>query len=66
MGDPTDKVPRQTPGQFHVDANCIDCDVCRETTPGTFTANEDHGFSLVFKRLENDDDIEPVAGGISR
>lgn len=56
MADPTDKVPEQAPGRYYVDANCIDCDVCRETAPENFRANEDEGYSYVFKQPENDEE----------
>ena len=35
MADPSTKVPENVPGRFYVDATCIDCDLCRETAPGT-------------------------------
>ena len=56
MADPTDKVPGQAPGRYYVDATCIDCDVCRETAPENFTANEDEGFSFVCKQPETDEE----------
>jgi ferredoxin len=56
MADPNDKVPGQAPGRYYVDADCIDCDVCRETAPNNFMANEDEGFSFLFKQPENDDE----------
>ncbi len=56
MADPTDKVPEQAPGRYYVDANCIDCDVCRETAPENFRANEDEGYSYVSKQPENDEE----------
>lgn len=56
MADPDDKVEGQAPGRYYVDANCIDCDVCRETAPNNFTANEDEGYSYVFKQPENDEE----------
>jgi len=56
MADPEDKVEGQAPGKYYVDANCIDCDVCRETAPNNFAANEDDGFSFVCKQPENDEE----------
>jgi ferredoxin len=43
-------------GKYYVDSNCIDCDVCRETAPNNFRANEDEGYSYVFKQPENDEE----------
>lgn len=56
MADQTDKVEGNVTGKYYVDANCIDCDVCRETAPNNFRANEDEGFSYVFKQPEDDDE----------
>jgi ferredoxin len=56
MADPTDKVPGQAPGKYYVDSNRIDCDVCRETAPDNFRANEDEGYSYIFKQPENDEE----------
>jgi ferredoxin len=57
MADRTDKVEDNVPGAYYVDANCIDCDVCRETAPENFRANEDEGYSFVFKQPENDEQL---------
>lgn len=56
MADPDDKVESNVPGRYYVDASCIDCDVCRETAPDNFRANEDEGYSYVFKQPENDEE----------
>jgi ferredoxin len=56
MADPTDKVEDNVAGKYYVDSNCIDCDVCRETAPNNFRANEDEGYSYVFKQPENDEE----------
>jgi ferredoxin len=56
MADPTDKVADSVPGKYYVDSNCIDCDVCRETAPNNFQANEDEGYSYVSKQPENDEE----------
>lgn len=56
MADRTDKVESNVPGKYYVDSNCIDCDVCRETAPENFKANEDEGYSYVFKQPENEEE----------
>jgi ferredoxin len=53
MADRMDKVESNVAGKYYVDSNCIDCDVCRETAPENFRANEDEGYSYVFKQPEN-------------
>ena len=48
-----DRVLENVPGKYYVDAQCIDCDVCRVTAPGNFRREEDKGFSYVFKQPAN-------------
>ena len=50
MADPTDRVPENVPGTYYVDTNCIDCDVCRDTSPENFTRADAGGYSFVFKQ----------------
>ncbi len=56
MADPTDKVELNVAGKYYVDSSCIDCDVCRTTAPNNFQANEDEGYSYVYKQPENDEE----------
>ena len=56
MADATDKVADNVPGKYYVDSGCIDCDVCRETAPDNFAANEDEGYSYVFKQPQSKDE----------
>lgn len=52
MADKTNKVALNVPGKWYVDTSCIDCDVCRTTAPNNFKANEDEGYSYVYKQPE--------------
>jgi ferredoxin len=56
MADPTDKVADNVDGQWYVDTNCIDCDLCRQTAPENFTRNEEEGYTYVSKQPENDEE----------
>ncbi len=56
MADNTDKVGGNVDGQFYVDSNCIDCDLCRQTAPDNFQRNEDEGYTFVSRQPENDDE----------
>ncbi|HPF36172.1 ferredoxin [bacterium] len=58
MADPSDKVESNVDGQFYVDSNCIDCDLCRQTAPDNFERNEDEGYSYVSKQPENEEEEE--------
>ena len=53
-----DKLRDNTPGKFYVDRQCIDCDVCRDTSPSNFRRNDDNGYSYVYKQPESPEEIE--------
>jgi ferredoxin len=56
MADKNDRLPDNASGSWYVDGTCIDCDVCRTTAPANFRANEDEGYSYVFKQPDNDEE----------
>jgi ferredoxin len=53
MADVANKYPENVEGQFYVDDQCIDCDLCRETAPANFKRNDDGGHSFVYKQPES-------------
>ncbi|MEO0018670.1 MAG: hypothetical protein RLZZ522_1953 [Verrucomicrobiota bacterium] len=57
MADKDDRNSSNISGQFYVDSQCIDCDLCRETAPSNFTRAEDEGYSYVFKQPTTDEEI---------
>ena len=57
MADISSKYPENIEGNFYVDDQCIDCDLCRETSPNNFTREEDGGYSYVYKQPENDEEL---------
>ena len=58
MANKDDKVGTNVPGKWYVDTSCIDCDVCRTTAPNNFKANEDEGYSYVYKQPEGDEEAQ--------
>ncbi len=52
MPDLANRYPENVPGEFYVDTECIDCDLCRETAPENFTRYEQGGYSYVYKQPE--------------
>ncbi len=58
MADKEEKWAENVEGAFYVDEQCIDCDLCRETSPTNFTREEDGGYSYVYKQPENDYELE--------
>jgi ferredoxin len=50
MSNKDDRIAENAAGKWYVDSSCIDCDVCRTTAPNNFKANEDEGYSYVYKQ----------------
>lgn len=49
MADNTDKVQKNIAGKFYNDNTCIDCGLCPEIAPQTFS-RDDEGVSYVFQQ----------------
>lgn len=58
MADITDKLSENIRGKYYVDSQCIDCDVCRDTSPNNFTRDDNNGYSYVYKQPETAEEIE--------
>lgn len=56
MADPNDRVGENVGGEYYVDSQCIDCDVCRDTAPDNFTRSDDNGYSFVYKQPKSDEE----------
>jgi ferredoxin len=56
MAEVKDRVLENVAGKYYVDAQCIDCDVCRVTAPVNFQRHEDKGYSYVFRQPESPDE----------
>jgi ferredoxin len=50
MATLSERLPQNAPGQFYVDATCIDCDLCRSIVPALFARHEETGFSFVTRQ----------------
>lgn len=57
MAIPKDRLPQNVPGPFYVDAQCIDCDLCRETAPTIFARHDESGFSYVQRQPQTPEEI---------
>lgn len=58
MAEIIDKLPENTRGKYYVDSQCIDCDVCRDTSPNNFTRDDNNGYSYVYKQPETAEEVE--------
>jgi ferredoxin len=50
VADRRDRLSDNAPGAFYVDAQCIDCDVCRVTAPANFRRHDEKPYSYVFQQ----------------
>jgi len=57
VADPTDKLPQNVAGAFYVDAQCIDCDLCRQTAPANFSRDAGAGYSYVSRQPEDPEEM---------
>lgn len=58
MAEILDKLPENVRGKFYVDNQCIDCDVCRDTSPANFTRNDENGYSYVYRQPDTPEELE--------
>ena len=56
MAEIQDKLRENVRGKYYVDRMCIDCDVCRDTSPKNFTRFDENGYSFVYKQPETSDE----------
>jgi len=54
MADKANKVAESVAGQYYVDTQCIDCNLCRDTAPENFRQNETAGYAFVCKQPANE------------
>ncbi len=53
-----DKLTENKGGKFYVHRQCIDCDVCRDTSPDNFSRNDENGYSFVKKQPETSQELD--------
>ncbi len=52
------RLPQNTLGAFYVDDTCIDCDLCRSTSPAFFGRDDATGYSYVHRQPVTAEEIE--------
>lgn len=61
-----DRYPLNVPGKYYIDAQCTDCDLCRETAPNNVRRDDRVGISYIFKQPENEVEVRLLEeGGVS-
>jgi ferredoxin len=53
----SDRLPQNVPGKFYVDAQCLECDLCRETAPTVFRRDDKMGVAYVFHQPETEEEL---------
>ncbi len=61
MADPELRYPDNVKGEFYVDEECIDCDLCRDTAPDNFKRNDEEGYSFVYKQPTSEEERDLCA-----
>lgn len=56
MADKSRKWPNNAPGQFYVDQDCIDCNLCSEIAPDHFAVDREEGHDFVHKQPTGDEE----------
>jgi glyoxylase-like metal-dependent hydrolase (beta-lactamase superfamily II)/ferredoxin len=49
-----DRLKENAPGDYFVDASCIDCDTCRQIAPDVYDRSDDAGQSIVVRQPRTD------------
>jgi glyoxylase-like metal-dependent hydrolase (beta-lactamase superfamily II)/ferredoxin len=63
MAHPDRRLPGNVEGNFFVDDTCIDCDLCRQIAPATFTSL-DGGCSVVYRQPVGEQDYRKAASAL--
>ncbi|MGH7981274.1 MAG: ferredoxin [Limisphaerales bacterium] len=65
MAEYNKQLPRNVPGRWYVDTNCIDCDLCRETAPAVFKRDDENGNSFVFHQPQTEEELKLAEEALS-
>jgi ferredoxin len=50
MAETAHRLAENAPGPYYVTADCIDCDLCRETAPSVFRRHDGIGYSVAYRQ----------------
>jgi ferredoxin len=59
-----DRYPKNVPGKYYIDAQCTDCDLCRECAPNNIRRDDEHGYSYVFNQPSTPTEIAACEEGV--
>ena len=58
MANPNNRWEDNVPGQWYVDKECIDCNLCIERAPASFAESEDATHDYVYKQPETEEEVQ--------
>jgi ferredoxin len=58
MADRINRLPQNMAGQYYVDSTCVDCDLCRNTTPNFFKRDDEAAVSYVYRQPVTPEEVE--------
>src|ERR1041384_7303273 len=64
MANYNERLTQNVAGKWYIDANCIDCDLCRETAPTVFRRDDAIGMSVVFHQPETEAEAREAKEGM--
>jgi ferredoxin len=59
------RYPLNVSGKYYINAQCTDCDLCRECAPNNIRRDDRSGYSYVFKQPTNPDEVSAVEKGLA-
>ncbi len=65
MADLSKKIPKNVPGAYYVDSECIGCGMCHEVAPDYFKIDDSEGTAFVAMQPTDDDGKAACAEGMS-
>ena len=60
----SERYPKNLPGRYYIDADCTDCDLCRELAPQNIRRDDEHGYSYVYRQPVTPEEIALCEEGV--
>lgn len=64
MAQFTHRYPLNVIGQFYIDDQCTDCDLCRELAPNNIRRDDHLGHSYVYRQPETEEEVAACMEGV--
>jgi len=57
MAERAERLTQNAAGPYYVDSSCVDCDLCRNTSPDFFRRDDEVGLSFVYRQPSNPEEL---------